>query len=150
MLARLLFAACVLGFAAELRAAETPVAHAPGSPPQKLIVHPKEVKLSGPRDEQRVIVLGVWADGRTWDLTRTATFSPGNGRVASAEKGVVRPVSDGTTTLWVEVGGTKASVPIVVEKSAADVPVSFAREVQPILTKAGCNAGSCHGAQHGR
>ena len=28
--------------------------------------------------------------------------------------------------------------------------VNFATEVEPILTKAGCNSGNCHGAQHGR
>jgi hypothetical protein len=28
--------------------------------------------------------------------------------------------------------------------------VSFSREVVPLLTRAGCNAGACHGAQHGR
>jgi len=32
----------------------------------------------------------------------------------------------------------------------AEPPVSFARDVEPILTKAGCNSGGCHGAQHGR
>ncbi len=149
---RLLFAACVLGFAVtEVRAAEpAPVAHAPGSPPQKLVVYPKDVKLVGPRDEQRLIVLGVWADGRMWDLTRTATVTSANPKIATAEKGVVRPVSDGTAALTVEASGATATVTVSVEKATADVPVSFAREVQPILTKAGCNAGSCHGSQHGR
>src|SRR5687768_4203227 len=33
---------------------------------------------------------------------------------------------------------------------AADKPVEFTRQVEPILTKAGCNSGACHGAQHGR
>lgn len=33
---------------------------------------------------------------------------------------------------------------------AAEAPVSFATEVQPILTKLGCNQGACHGAQHGK
>jgi hypothetical protein len=33
---------------------------------------------------------------------------------------------------------------------AADKPVEFTRQVVPILTKAGCNSGACHGAQHGR
>ena len=28
--------------------------------------------------------------------------------------------------------------------SAADRPISFVNDVQPILTKAGCNAGACH------
>lgn len=35
--------------------------------------------------------------------------------------------------------------------SAQDFPkVSFANDVQPILTRAGCNQGACHGAQYGQ
>src|SRR4051812_3011735 len=34
-------------------------------------------------------------------------------------------------------------------KSAEPVP-SFSTEIQPILTKFGCNQGSCHGAQFGK
>ncbi len=33
---------------------------------------------------------------------------------------------------------------------AADAPVSFVNDVQPILTKLGCNQGACHGAQYGQ
>ena len=43
--------------------------------------------------------------------------------------------------------------PIAVASSsqlAAAEPVSFAREVVPILTKAGCNAGACHGNPTGK
>src|SRR5262249_817839 len=29
-------------------------------------------------------------------------------------------------------------------------PVSFSREVTPVLTRAGCNQGACHGGQHGK
>src|SRR5256885_2129047 len=29
-------------------------------------------------------------------------------------------------------------------------PVQFSRDLVPVLTKAGCNQGACHGAQHGR
>ncbi|MCI0356942.1 MAG: Ig-like domain-containing protein, partial [Planctomycetaceae bacterium] len=32
----------------------------------------------------------------------------------------------------------------------ADEPVSFTRDVIPVLTKAGCNAGACHGSFQGR
>ena len=35
-------------------------------------------------------------------------------------------------------------------KATADIPVSFSREIVPILTRSGCNQGACHGAQHGR
>ncbi len=54
MLSRLLFAACVLGFAATEIRAETPRVNTPGSPPagapKELVVYPKAVKLFGPRD----------------------------------------------------------------------------------------------------
>lgn len=146
MPSRLLFAACVLGFAIpSVRAAEVPA-----GAPKELVVYPQSVKLSGPRDEQRLVVLGVWADGRTWDLTHTATITSANAKVATVEKGVVRPVADGSAALAVEAAGAKASVAVRVEKATADEPVSFAREVEPILTRAGCNSGGCHGAQHGR
>jgi hypothetical protein len=148
MRSRLLFTTCALVLATSgLRATEP---QPPAGTPTKLVVYPKDVKLVGPRDEQRLIVLGVWADGRTWDFTRSVTVTSANTKIATAEKGVVRPVGDGSTALTVEVTGAKASVPVTVEKATADIPVSFTREVQPILTRAGCNAGSCHGSQHGR
>ena len=34
--------------------------------------------------------------------------------------------------------------------SQADEPVSFVNDVQPVLTKLGCNQGACHGAQYGQ
>src|SRR5204863_1131885 len=40
--------------------------------------------------------------------------------------------------------------PVQVKRAVADVPVSFSREVVPVLTRVGCNQGACHGAQHGR
>src|SRR5579864_5938949 len=42
------------------------------------------------------------------------------------------------------------SVAALARPAFADTPVSFTREIVPILTKAGCNQGACHGAQHGR
>ncbi|HEY1187260.1 MAG TPA: DUF1549 domain-containing protein, partial [Gemmata sp.] len=146
MLARLLCAVCVCaaGFA-DVRAADPPA-----GAPKELVVYPRDVKLIGPRAEQRVVVLGVWADGRTWDLTRVATFTSANPKIATAEKGTLRPVADGTTTLHIEANGAKVRVPVATAKVASDVPVSFAREVEPVLTKNGCNGGGCHGAQHGR
>ena len=126
------------------------LAQAPAGAPKELVVYPAQVKLSGPRDEQRVIVLGVWADGRKFDLTGAATLTTADAKVAVVEKGVIRPVADGSTALTVEANGAKATVPIVATQVAADVPVSFTREIQPILSKVGCNSGACHGAALGR
>ena len=144
-----------LGFVGYAPAADAPIP--PAGSPTELLVFPKAVKLSGPRDEQRLIVVGVWADGRKWDLSRSATFATETAKTAKTAKtatadkaGVVRPVSDGSTTIAVETAGVRATVPVTVEKATADIPVSFSREIVPILTKAGCNSGACHGASLGR
>ena len=40
--------------------------------------------------------------------------------------------------------------PAASQAAAGDERVSFATDVQPILTKLGCNQGACHGAQYGK
>jgi hypothetical protein len=135
----------LLVFPLGLLAAEIP----PGIP-KELIVYPSSVKLIGAGDEQRLIVLGVWSDGRKWDLTSSAKFTPGNSKISTAEKGVVRSFADGSTSIAIEAAGAKTSITVVAKKFTADTPLSFSREVEPILTKAGCNSGACHGASLGR
>jgi len=126
-------------------------AEPPSGSPKELVVFPKEIKLSGPRDEQRIIVLGIWADGRKWDLTPTATYTSGNDKIANVDKqGIVRSAGDGAATIVIDALGTKVALPVIIEKATADIPVNFVREIEPILTKASCNSGGCHGAQHGK
>src|SRR5207248_3165068 len=60
------------------------------------------------------------------------------------------PVRDGATTVTVTAGGKTVTVAITVTHAAAEEPVGFTREVEPVLTRAGCNQGACHGAALGR
>jgi hypothetical protein len=109
------------------------------------------VTLDGPRDEQRIGVLGEYADGRLWDLSRLAKYtSSAPNLVSVSPQGLVQGVANGQGILTVETGGKKTTVTVTVRQATADVPVNFAREIVPVLTRAGCNQGACHGAQHGR
>ncbi len=138
------------------RADAPPAQPAPRAEPPKaalhgLTVYPARVTLDGPRDDQRLGVLGDYADGRTWDLARTAKYASSNPAVAAVDAhGLVQATGDGSAVITVEAGGKKAAVPVQVKRATADVPVSFTRDVIPVLTRAGCNSGACHGAQHGR
>ena len=131
--------------AARLDAAEPPPAAL-----KSLAIFPDKVALDGPRDGQRLGVLGEYADGRRRDLSRDATFAVSNPKVVRVKGGILRPVGDGEATVTIQAGGKAATVPVTVRRATAEVPVSFSREVVPVLTKAGCNQGACHGAQHGR
>jgi hypothetical protein len=126
-------------------------AEAPKAALTKVTVYPPQIELTGPRDEQRVGIVGEYADGRTWDLSRTAKLTSADPKIAEVDAvGIIRPVGDGATTIKIEANGKTATIPVKVTKATADIPVSFTREVMPILTRSGCNQGACHGSQHGR
>src|SRR2546421_6872681 len=42
------------------------------------------------------------------------------------------------------------SAPLPWREAVEHAPIHFATDMVPILTKAGCNQGSCHGAQSGK
>ena len=44
----------------------------------------------------------------------------------------------------------RTTIPITVSRLDNPVPISFRREIIPILTKAGCNSGGCHGKAEGQ
>jgi hypothetical protein len=128
-----------------------PAAEPTPAKPRQLIVYPTTIDLDGPRAEQRIGVLGEYADGRRTDVSRDAKFKCGSAKVATVDaSGIVRAAGDGESVVTVQAGGLSASVPVKTRHATAEVLVDFAREVVPVLTKAGCNQGACHGAAMGR
>lgn len=118
---------------------------------QSLSVYPAKIKLVGPRDYQHIGVLGTYAGGQTWELSQTAKYTSSNPMIASVDaRGIISPKSDGEATITVTAGGKTGTIPVQVSKAKADILVDFSREVVPVLTRAGCNQGACHGAQHGK
>src|SRR2546426_321240 len=73
----------------------------PAVPVKSLSVYPPQISLDGPRDEQRIGVVGEYADGRRWDLSRSATFSSSSEKVAVVDRGVVRPIGDGQAVVTI-------------------------------------------------
>src|SRR5437868_1348729 len=97
---------CAVPVTAAAQETKTPVkAAAPKAALKSLSLYPASVTLDGPRAEQRVGALGTYADGRTWDLSRSAEFASANPAVAVVEDGIIRPVKDGATLITVRAGG---------------------------------------------
>ncbi len=57
--------------------------------------------------------------------------------------------AEGKSTLHAEWYGQKASASVFAEKATTESP-TFAREVAAVLSKHGCNLGTCHGNLHGK
>ncbi|HEY6168141.1 MAG TPA: DUF1549 domain-containing protein [Verrucomicrobiae bacterium] len=113
-------------------------------------VYPPTVNLTSRQDRQSLVVQATYADGVTRDVTADAKITLGNKSLAKLTKAVLTPVADGATDLKVSFGGKTLTVPVKVEKSAVEEPISFTKDVVPALSKAGCNTGSCHGSSRGK
>ncbi len=112
-------------------------------------VYPPELTLTSIRDSRRVLVTGVMSDGQRIDLSSKATVSTQSPVCQVDAAGFVAPVAAGEGVITVEAEGLKAEVKVHVT-SADPMNVDFIREVNPILSKVGCNQGTCHGSQAGK
>jgi hypothetical protein len=110
---------------------------------------PPSVDLSGARDRQAVIVQALFTDGATADLTSKARFTLA-APLAHVEGAVLTPLRDGRTQLRIEVGGRELVLPVKVARATKPGSLSFRNDVVPILTRSGCNMGSCHGSARGQ
>lgn len=130
-----------------VRAEETP--KAPKVKIVSLSAQPAALTLTDSQDARTFLVTGKSAAGYAVDLSPVAKVKAASGIVRVGEDGYVYPVKAGKTMLTVTAGGKQTTVPVTV-KSVAAPPVSFVREVMPALSKAGCNAGTCHGSAKGK
>ena len=144
----------------------------PEAPPADRVVaitvEPQTVELAGPFASTQLVVTGTLAGGGTVDLTRSVTVAPPtNGQsavnlVEISETGLIRPLADGSGSLQLgyapvakaQTGTTEqvvsVSLPVSVVGSGSLPPVDFIRDVNPVLSKLGCNQGTCHGAAKGK
>jgi len=129
-------------------------ADVPGStehaPVGSVQVSPRSVKLMYHRHWVSMTVSARTADGIALDLTPQATLRSGDETIAIVEDGWVRPIKSGVTKITVEAAGQTVEVPVQVALPPAERPYSFQHEVMPVLSKAGCNSGACHGYSLGK
>ena len=115
-----------------------------------IAVYPPAVSLTSSADLQRLVAIASYQDGTTRDITRKVTFKPQNTTLVSVAGNLLRPRSDGATTLETSFHGKQANIPIQVLSSTAERPISFRLDVMPIFMRSNCNNGSCHGSARGQ
>ena len=112
-------------------------------------ISPPSVEIADPFGYRQVIVTGVLEGGDRVDVTRMAK-AEAPAAVEISHSGQIRPRADGQGDLKFTVEGKTASVPVKVSGLGAKREISFVNDVMPLLSRAGCNAGTCHGAAKGR
>ena len=131
------------------RAQSSPPQDAPNSPLQ-LVVTPQQIDLTGPRASRQILITGVYQGGVERDLTHHVKWITNGSNFEITPTGLVVSLSDGRGQLIVQSGAVKKVVQVETRGSQATSPVSFRREIVPILSSAGCSDIRCHGAPSGK
>ncbi|HMJ63951.1 MAG TPA: DUF1549 domain-containing protein, partial [Candidatus Binatia bacterium] len=97
---------------------------------------PKERESGGPSQSKSEVKVAATP-------TQTA------GGVVEVKDGHIRAKAKGETTIVISAGGKEAKLAVKVEDAAMPA-VRFVRDIEPVLSKVGCNAGTCHGSAKGK
>ncbi|MEW4529026.1 DUF1549 domain-containing protein [Maioricimonas sp. JC845] len=110
-----------------------------------------EITLTAQSPRQQLVVQRTDSATRE-DRTRAVVYECSDPSIAAVDElGVVRGVGNGQATIRISGdSGAAASVSVTVEGIDVVPPVDFERDVQPVLTRLGCNSGPCHGKQRGQ
>ncbi|HUS38061.1 MAG TPA: DUF1549 and DUF1553 domain-containing protein, partial [Pirellulales bacterium] len=116
----------------------------------RIEVEPNHVELTGPFSYQQLLVTGWTDEGEQIDLTREAVFQLEQSLVQISTSGLVQGSHDGATDAIVSAAGQRVQLPIHVDGLGTTDPPDFLRDIMPVLSRVGCNAGTCHGSQAGK
>jgi len=115
-----------------------------------LEVRPGVVRLWSPEDTVQVLV-ETTRGGRVVDRSRDARWSVADPAIARVDQtGLVTPVADGKTQVRISDGPATRTIEVEVTGVSHPAPLSFRDDVIPILSKARCNSGGCHGKAEGQ
>ena len=115
-----------------------------------LEVVPQQVQIARKHGYVQLLVTGVLASGDRIDLTRLADISISSDAATLSEGGRVTANADGSAEITITFGGHTLAVPVQVSGVTASQPMNFIRDVNPVISRLGCNAGTCHGAKDGK
>lgn len=122
----------------------------------EIVLYPPTVTLNHKDDYQSLVVVAKRANGVTVDVTDQAEWRlPADGELVDRELvdregATLRPKQDGHGELVVKLGELSSQSDITVTGADATRAISYRHDVIPVLVRAGCNSGACHGSSRGK
>ncbi len=115
-----------------------------------LEIQPARVSLHSRSEHIQFLVTARLGSGDSTDVTRAAKFTIPDQLGEVSASGRFTALKNGSASLTISYAGKTASVPLELAGITAEFHADFVRDVNPILSRVGCNAGTCHGSKDGR
>ena len=115
-----------------------------------LDVFPEAIVLHGKGSRQQIVVVQQ-PKQQPATTNQTATYLSLDPRIVSVSRlGLVTPTGNGRTEIEVRFGKQRRRIAVETKDADSYLPIDFANDIVPILTRRGCNTGACHGKSTGR
>lgn len=115
-----------------------------------LSAQPDKIIAANRNEHVQLLVTATLDTGDTVDVTRLVKFEVGDNLGKVSPLGRFTAGLPGRGVLLATYAGKSTSVPIDLSAYAHEFQADFVRDVNPVLSKLGCNAGTCHGAKDGK
>ncbi len=117
---------------------------------EKAILLPGKIQLSGKEARHRLSFQKITDGNITGTVTKVFRLTSSNPSVVTIKGQTLIPVSNGQSVITATAGTLQSKSTVIVTDFDKPHLWNFRNDVQPILTKAGCNSGACHGALAGK
>lgn len=111
---------------------------------------PKEISITSPIEYTQILVTADLGSGRFSDVTRMVKWSGFEGSGEIDNRGLFTPIKDGEGFITASLGNHSVEIPFTISGQDEIYHPDFISEVNPVISKLGCNAGTCHGAKDGK
>jgi hypothetical protein len=117
---------------------------------QMLQLLPPAIELSSP--ESRQTIVAQWQSGEQFEgqAAKGVVLESSDESIVRIEERQAVPVSNGKARITATIDGKIATADVTVNGMEGPFLWSFRNHVETVLSKQGCNAGSCHGARAGQ
>lgn len=111
---------------------------------------PADLSFDSAARYAQVLATATLDDGTTADVTGFVKWSVNGPAATVSDRGVLRPAAAGEGTLTATLGDKSSSAPVKFTPPATVAHLDFVQDVNPVITRLGCNMGTCHGAKDGK
>ncbi len=114
-----------------------------------LAIEPSELVFSGANQYAQLLVTAHLKEGGTADVTRQVEIESA-GLLEVTARGRVQPLLDGEGVLLVSLGTHRTELKVSVSDIKKAYIPDYVRDVKPVISRMGCDAGTCHGSKDGK
>lgn len=121
-----------------------------GTHVQSLKAEPSAIELKNRYDYAQILVTAQLSTGDFVDATRMVKWSVPDSLATINDHGFLEIKGDGEGMVTASFDGQSIEIPVKISGSTKEFKPDYVQDVNPVISRMGCNMGTCHGSKDGK